>query len=321
MTCGVSHTTTKVAIVGAGCVGSSSAYALMMGGVASRIALIDTNREKAEGEALDLLHGLQFTHSVDIVAGDSFDLVRDAEVVVVTAGIAQKPGGQTRDALLDTNVGLYKDIIPEIVRYNSDCILLIVTNPLDVLTYVAAQLSGFPRCRVFGTGTVLDTARLRYLIGRHFNVSPKDVAAYVLGEHGDSEFVWASGAQIAGVPLHFFDGFSPSLVADLSTKTRNVVYEIIQKKGATHYAIALVIAKIVRSILLDQSRVFSISTLIEDDFYGVHDICLGLPTIVRKSGVCQRLPIILNEEERKLLLHSSKSITRGIVRAKRLLGI
>lgn len=320
MVCGVHHATAKVAIVGAGMVGSTAAYAMMMNGVASRIALIDIKKEKAEGEALDLLHGLQFTHSVDIVAGDSFELVKDAEVVVIAAGQAQQSSGQGRAELLDHNVAIFKQIIPEIVRYNKDCILLVVTNPLDVLTYVTSKLSGFPQCRVFGTGTVLDTARLRYLIGHQFNVSPKDVTAYILGEHGDSEFLWTSGAQIAGVPLHLFDGYSDAMLASISMKTKNAVYDIIAKKGATYYAIGLVITKIVRAILLDQSRVFSVSSLVQDDFYGVHDICLSLPTIVRKSGVCKRLPVILNEYEQKLLRASGESIKSGINRANKLIG-
>ncbi|MFA6527117.1 MAG: L-lactate dehydrogenase [Candidatus Babeliales bacterium] len=322
MGCGVvHHGTAKVAIVGTGFVGSTTAYAMMMNGVASRIALIDAKKEKAEGEALDLLHGLQFTHSVDIVAGDSFELVKEADVVVITAGFAQKSSGETRQDLLDKNVAVFQQIIPEIVRYNQDCILLVVTNPLDVLTYVTTKLSGFPRCRVFGTGTVLDTARLRYLIGRHFNVSPKDVTAYILGEHGDAEFLWASGAQIAGTPLNLFDGYSESLLTDISLQTKNAVYDIIQKKGATYYAIALGVVKIVRAILLDQSRVFSVSTLVEDEFYGVRDICLSLPTIVRKSGVCERLPVVLSQHEQMLLRASSESITRGINRANKLIGI
>lgn len=320
MGCQISHPTTKVAIVGAGFVGSTAAYAMMMHGVTSRLALIDVKKEKAQGEALDLLHGLQFTHSIDIISGDSFELVKDADVVVLTAGFAQQGHGQTREALLESNVAIFKEIVPEIVRHNKDCILLVVTNPLDVLTYVTTQLSGFPSCRVLGTGTVLDTARLRYLIGKEFKVSPKDVTAYILGEHGDSEFLWGSGAQVAGCPLSLFEGYSDKVMAEMSAKTKNAVYEIIEKKGATYYAIGLAVTKIVRAILLDQSRVFSVSTLIKDDFYGVHDICLSVPTIVRKSGVCQRLPIRLNEDEQRLLLASSESIKRGINRANKLIG-
>lgn len=318
--CGSHHAPTKVAIVGAGFVGSTAAFAMMMHGVASQIALIDMNKDKAQGEALDLLHGLQFTHSIDIQAGDSFELVKDAEVVVITAGFAQASGAQPRSELLDRNVEIFKQIVPEIVRYNKDCILLVVTNPLDVLTYATHKLSGFPSCRVFGTGTVLDTARLRYLIGRQFNVSPKDVTAYILGEHGDAEFLWASGAQIAGSPLQSFQGYSRDVLDQISKKTKNAVYEIIEKKGVTHYAIALVITKIVRAILLDQSRIFSVSALLQDDFYGVRDICLSLPTIIRKNGICERLPICLTQEEQKMLWVSAESIMNGIKRASKILG-
>jgi L-lactate dehydrogenase len=181
----------RVAIIGAGFVGSTTAYALMMTGAASEIALIDAKKERAEGEALDLMHCMQFTTSVRIEAGDDFSLVKNAAVVVIAAGVPQKPG-QSRSELLETNTLIFKDIVPKIMRYNSECIILVVTNPLDVLTYVTLKISGFPSCRVLGSGTVLDTARLRYLMGQHFKVSPKDITAYILGEHGESEFAWWS---------------------------------------------------------------------------------------------------------------------------------
>lgn len=301
----------KVAIIGAGFVGSTSAYALMLNGTASHIALIDLNKEKAEGEALDLLHCMQFTHSAEIIAGDSFELVKDAEVVVITAGVGQKIG-ESRVDLLEKNVRIFKEIIPQIVKYNQDCTLLVVTNPLDVLTHVTLKLSGFPSCRVIGTGTVLDTARLRYEIGRHFEISPKDVSAYMLGEHGDSEFVWWSKAEIAGIPLHKFYAYSPELMHKIYEKTKNAADEIIRKKGATYYAIAMVVNKIVRAILLDQSRVFSVSSLVQN-LYDIDDVCLSLPMVIRKGGTCQRLDLELNKEEQILLqasAHKIRELTR-----------
>lgn len=300
----------KVAIIGAGFVGSTTAYALMLQGISSEIALIDINKEKADGEALDLQHCLQFTHATHIVSGSSFDLVKDASVVVITAGKAQSPG-ETRTNLLEANVNLFKTIIPKIVQVNKDCIILVVTNPLDVLTYVAWKLSGFPSCRVLGAGTVLDTARLRFLIGQHFDISPKDITAHILGEHGDSEFIWKSHANIAGVPLSSFAGYSDGLMNQFHQQTKNAAYQIINKKGATYYAIALVVAKIVRAIMLDQSRVFTVSSRL-DNYQGISDVCLSVPTIVRRSGVCQQLELNLSQDEKKLFATSAEKVAQDI---------
>lgn len=303
----------KVAIIGAGFVGSTAAYALMLNGVASEIALIDINKERAEGEALDLMHCTQFTSSTHIVAGDDFSLVKDAAVVVIAAGAPQKLG-QTRSDLLATNVPVFKKIIPEIVRHNKNCILLVVTNPLDVLTYLTWRLSGFESCRVLGAGTVLDTARLRYLIGEHFKVSPKDITAYILGEHGESEFVWWSKANIAGVPISQLPGFDTRAMDIIYNQTKAAADQIIRKKGATYYAIGLVISKIVRAIILDQSRVFTLSTHIQN-VYGIDDLCLSVPVIVRKSGSCQHLPIELNDVEKEQLKLSAQKIKGEIEQA------
>lgn len=303
----------KVAIVGAGAVGSTTAYAIMMSGCASEIALIDVNKNKAEGEALDLMHCMQFATSVNIVAGDDFSLVQNASIVIITAGIPQKVG-QTRSDLLATNVSIFKTIIPQIIQYNSDCILLVVTNPLDVLTYVAWKISGLPSCQVLGTGTVLDTARLRFLMGQYFQVSPKDITAYILGEHGDTEFAWWSGANIAGVPLEKIHSYNIKEMETMFLKTRDAAYQIISKKGASFYAIALIVTKIVRAILLDQSRVFSVSVLI-DDLYGISDIYLSVPTIVRERGICLQLPIALDNQELESFLASAKKVKREIAQA------
>lgn len=309
---------TKVAIVGTGCVGSTAAYAMMLDGVVSEIALIDIKKDKAEGEALDLRHGMQFTKSAKIWAGDSFELVKDANIVVLCAGVAQKPGGETRLDLLSTNVKIFKEIIPKIVAHNKDCILLIVTNPLDVLTYVTWKLSGFPSCRVFGTGTVLDSSRLRYLMGRYFKISPKDITAYVLGEHGDTEFVWWSGANVAGIPITEFKNYSQAAMDKIYQNVKNAAYEVINKKGATYYAIALVIAKIVRAILTDQFRVMTVSTVIEN-YHGVSDVCLSIPTVVRKSGICETFDISLNDAEEELFARSAEKIKGAIEKANEFL--
>jgi L-lactate dehydrogenase len=300
----------KVAIVGVGNVGSTIAYSLMVDSIVSKISLIDLNKDKAEGEAFDLNHCMQFTRLTEVVGGDSFDLVRDAEIVIVSAGIAQSPG-QKRTDLLKTNSKIFKQVIPDIVKYNKNCILIVVTNPVDVLTYFAWKLSGFDSCRVFGTGTVLDTARLRYLIGKYFDVSPKDVVAHVLGEHGDSEFVWWSRANISGISLDKFEIYSDELKNKIYQETKDAAYSIIEKKGATFYAISIVIAKIVRVILLDQMRVFSLSSLISG-FNKIDDVCIGLPGVIRRGGICRIFDIDLNEQEFERLEKSVKNIKNNI---------
>jgi L-lactate dehydrogenase len=303
----------KVAIVGAGFVGSTTAYSLMLNGVASHIALIDINKDRAIGEMLDLTHCMQFAHSVHIEAGDSFELVRDAAVVVLCAGYAQKKG-EARTDLLEKNTCIFKNIIPQIVKHNKNCILLVVTNPLDVLTYITLKLSGFSPNKVLGSGTVLDSARLRYLMGQAFNVSPKDVTTYVLGEHGDSEFVWLSRATIAGVSIQSHSSYSLDLMNNLYKQTRSAAYEIINKKGATYYAIALVVTKIIRALLLDQRRVFTVSSLIDRD-----EICLSIPWIIGKNGRDTQLTLELDKSEQELFMRSCDKVRMDTKKALALL--
>lgn len=304
------HSEKKIAIIGAGFVGSTAAYTIMMDGAARQIALIDQDKSKAEGHALDLMHGIQFAHSTQIIAGDSFELVKDAKIVIISAGIAQKVG-QTREELLEKNALIFKQIVPQITKYNKDCILLVVTNPLDVMTYLTYKISEFPPCRVIGSGTVLDTARLRYLLGAEFKISPKDISAYILGEHGDSQFVWWSCANIAGIPLNKISPHSVDFFENIHQKVKNAVYEVISKKGATYYAIALVISKIVRAILLDQSRVFTVSTLLKN-YQGISDVCLSVPTVIRENGICQQLEIELDQNELKMFNDCARKIKAEI---------
>ncbi len=303
----------KVAIVGTGFVGSTAAYSLMLDGIVSELALIDRNAKVAHGHALDLMHGMQFTKSTKVIAGDSFELVADAKIVVITAGVPQK-SGQTREDLLKTNVETFNNIIPQIVKHNKDCILLVVTNPLDIMTYVAHKLSGFDSCKVFGTGTVLDTSRLRFLMGQEFKVSPKDINAYILGEHGDSQFVWWSHANIAGMPVTNFYNCDRNLLNGLHKKVRDVVYEVINKKGATYFAIATVITKIVRAILTDQSRVFTVSSVL-NNYNGLSDLCMSVPTIIRSGGICSVLNTDFDEYEKKQFDVAVEKISLGIKHA------
>lgn len=296
----------KVAIVGVGAVGSTIAYTLMQNGIVSELVLIDIDQQKVEAEVCDLQQGIQFTSLSSLHGGTDFSLVKDARIIIVAAGIAQKPG-QSRDDLLHENVAIFKSIIPRIVAVNKEALLLIVTNPVDIMTAVALRLSGLDSCSVFGTGTVLDSARLRYLLGQKLSVSPKDIVAHLLGEHGDSAFIAWSSAAVGGIPLHRLHHFSDQEKKEIQEEVKNAAYEIIRKKGATFYAIALVIAKVVRSILLNQSRLFTLSTLVHD----AEDnqlLCMSLPTIVTQAGICRILPISLSSKEDAAFLIAKNKI-------------
>lgn len=300
----------KVAIVGAGFVGSTAAYSLLIDGAASEIALIDVSRQKAEGEAMDLKHGLQFTSNVKVTYGTDYRLCNDAEIVILTAGAHQKPG-ESRLDLVKKNSAIFKSMIPQIARHNKDCILLVVSNPLDILTYLALKYSKFPKSRVFGSGTILDTARFRYLIGEHFEVSPNSVHAYILGEHGDSSFPVWSTANIAGVNLKYFRRYSKSAMDKVYSGVKNAAYEIIAKKGATYYAIGLGITKIVRSILSNQNEVLALSSYL-DNYHGISGVCLSVPAIVNRNGIKEQILMPLNSLEKRQLRKSASTIKNVI---------
>jgi len=289
----------RVAIVGAGAVGATLAYALMIRGQADEIVLIDVNRAKAEGEAMDLRHGLPFVRPVDVHVGDYADCA-GADIIVLTAGAASRPG-ETRLDLAGRNASIFRQVVPEIVRHNASGILLVVANPVDVLTYLTLKLAGRPTGKVIGSGTVLDSARFRYLLAEHCDVDPRNVHAHVIGEHGDSEVPVWSLANIAGTRLTDYcvvcqrdcDGIPKDVIFG---QVRDAGYEVIQRKGATFYAIGLAVASIVESILRDQHSVLPISSLMEGQ-YGLEDVCLSLPSIVGRDGVVQVLELPLSEEE------------------------
>ncbi len=289
----------KVAIVGCGFVGSSSAFALMQSGLFSEMVLIDVDRNRAEGEALDIAHGVSFGNPMKIYAGDYSD-VSDAAVIVVTAGAAQKPG-ETRLDLVNKNVSIFKSIIPQIRESGFAGILLIVSNPVDVLTYAAVQMSGLPEGQVIGSGTVLDTARLKYMLGEHLDVDPRDVHAYIVGEHGDSEVAAWSSATVAGVPLseycelhgHFDHEAAEARIAD---DVKNSAYKIIEKKHATYYGIAMSVRRICTAIMRDEDCVLPVSSLMVGE-YGLNDLCISVPTVVGRGGVVTRVPVSLDEQE------------------------
>ncbi len=300
----------KVSIIGAGFVGSTAAYAMLLQRVANEITLIDIDKEKAEGEAMDLKHGLGFVENTKITFGDDYALCKGSDVIVITAGANQKPG-QSRNELVATNAAIFKKIIPKIARFAPNAILLIVTNPVDVMTFLAIKYSGFPTSRVFGTGTSLDTARFRSLLGEQLNIDPKSVHAYILGEHGDSEFpVWSS-AMVGGINLSHFPSFTKQKAIFVFQHTRNAAYEIISKKGATYYAIGLTIADIVRSIVSNDKEVIAVSTLIHN-YYGVSNVCLSVPCVIGENGVGKQLFPKLDKIEQKALKQSAATIKSAI---------
>lgn len=298
---------TRIAIVGTGNVGATYAYALLLNRLSSEIVLIDANRARAEGEAMDLNHAIPFAHPTRIWAGDYSDCA-GAAVTVVAAGVAQRPG-ETRLDMILRNGEIWKQIIPRIVEHNPEGILLIATNPVDALTYAALKLSGLPTERVIGSGTVLDTARFRYLLSQHFQVDSQSVHAFIIGEHGDSEVPVWSLANIAGMKLDDFcraQGLELT-AADRQTiyeQTRDAAYQIIERKGATYYAVAAGLIRITAALLRDQNTVFSVSTLIED-YYGIQDVCLSLPAILNRWGIRSVLRLELSADEQEKLQKSA----------------
>ena len=304
----------KVAIVGCGFVGSSSAFALMQSGLFSEMVLIDVDKNRAEGEALDIAHGMTFAEPMKIYAGDYSD-VADAAMIVVTAGAAQKPG-ETRLDLVNKNVSIFKSIIPEIKKSGFDGILLIVSNPVDVLTYAAIKMSGLPEGHVIGSGTVLDTGRLQQMLGAHVEVDPRDVQAYVMGEHGDSEFVAWSSAQVAGVPLSTFCELHGHLEHEAAEKriaedVKNSAYTIIEKKHATYYGVAMAVKRICEVIIRDEKSILPISSMMHGDF-GVDNVVLSMPAVVGADGLEELVPIALSEKEAADLKKSADTL-RGIL--------
>lgn len=304
----------KCAVIGCGFVGASIAYSYAESGLFSEMVLLDVNHKKAEGEALDIGHGLPFLAPMKIYAGDYPDLA-DAGLIVIAAGANQKPG-ETRLQLLSKNLQIFDSIVQNIVRYNKEAILLVVTNPVDLLTYYTWKQSGYPAARVIGSGTVLDTARLKYMIGRRLSVDPRNVHSFIIGEHGDSEVPVFSSANVSGIDLYDFCRLSgmenyKETLQEMFEEVRDSAYRIIEGKGATYYAIAQAVMRITRSILRDENSVLPVSTLVENH-YGVHDICLGVPAIVGASGVKKVLDLPLDEHEREMVHRSAATIRRTL---------
>ncbi len=304
----------KAAIVGCGFVGSSIAFRLVQQGLFSELVLIDANRSKAEGEAMDLSHGLPYAASMDIYAGD-YDAAADCGLMIVTAGANQKPG-ETRLDLIGKNVAILRSIIPEIRRRHFEGVLLVVSNPVDVLTYAAWRMSGLPAGRVIGSGTVLDTARLKHLLGQHLQVDSRNVHAVIIGEHGDSELAVWSGANVSGIDLnHFCELRGHYNHADSMRRiyegVRDSAYQIIARKGATYYGIAMAVGRIAECIVLDQESVLPVSVVLEGQ-YGLDGLCLSIPSIVGKNGLEKILEIPLSLEE-EAALHTSAAQLKSVI--------
>jgi len=300
----------KVGIIGAGTVGTTFAYSMQIHGVAGEIVLVNRTRERAEAEVMDLNHGLFFTPPCEIRAGSYADC-SGAEIVVITAGAKQKPG-QTRMDLVRDNIEIYRQMVPQILEHAPETILMVVTNPVDVLTYAALKLSGLPRKRVMGSGTVLDSARFRYLLSKRFQIDPHNVHAYVLGEHGDSEVAVWSMTNVAGMQIDDYcalcgEQFDEADKKNIVDQVRDSAYHIIEGKGATNYAVGLALTKIVTSILRDESGVFTVSALLAGEF-GIEDVCLGAPAIVNSTGAARVLYADLAEPESAALRQSAELV-------------
>jgi L-lactate dehydrogenase len=309
--------TTKVAVVGAGSVGATLAYACLIRGVGRTIALYDVNADKTRAEVLDLNHGLQFVPQATVIGSDDIEVCRGADLVVITAGAKQKPG-QTRLELAEANVNLCRAIVPQLLEVAPEAILLLVTNPVDVITYAALKYSGLPPRRVFGSGTVLDSSRLRLLVAEHCGVAVQNVHAYIAGEHGDSEIPLWSSATIGSVPLLTWDipGRPPLDAAARDEIHRRVVGaagEIIRGKGATNYAVGLAASRIIEAVLRDQRQVLPVSSLLEGQA-GIGDVCLSLPSVVDRLGVEMVLPSPLSEDE-TVGLRKSADTVKGVIKS------
>lgn len=302
----------KITIVGAGNVGATTAYTLMISGLVSEIVIIDIDKDKVQGEAMDMNHGISFVSPVKMIAGNYSDIT-GSDMVIITAGAGQREGEKRTD-LLKRNAVIFRDIVENVLKYcHDDTILMVVTNPVDILTYVTYKISGFSKRNVIGSGTVLDTSRLKFLLGQHANVDVRNVHTYIIGEHGDSEVAAWSVTNIAGMSVNNYCEKSCSCddtklcMENFYNKTRNAAYEIIDKKGATYYAIALAVRRIVECIIGNEHSILTISSLFEGE-YGISDICLSAPTIVGNEGAEQILEIEFSDQEIEGLRNSADTL-------------
>ncbi|HZK34472.1 MAG TPA: L-lactate dehydrogenase [Bacillota bacterium] len=304
----------KVTIVGAGYVGATTAFALMAGGTVSEIAMIDLDKKRLAGEVMDLNHGITFVPTVDIYEG-TYEDCSDSNIVIITAGVGQRPG-ESRIDLLKRNIEVFKQIVPKVVEKNKDCIILVVTNPVDILTYATLKISGLPENQVIGSGTVLDSARLKYLLSENCNIAAQNVHAYIIGEHGDTELPAWSLTNIAGTPIEEFCKYckgncAPSHKEKIFEEAKNSAYKIIEGKGATYYAVALAVRRIVEAILRNDNSILPVSSIMKG-YYGVEDVCISLPSIVNENGIKRVLELPLSDKEIKLFRHSADTLKQSL---------
>ncbi len=304
----------KIAIIGCGFVGSTIGYTLACSGITREIVLIDLDKDKAEGDALDIAHGVPLIKPVEIYSGGIED-VKDASIIVITAGINRTPE-KTRLELVKDNVEIYKNLIPKLVKVNSDAIYLIVSNPVDILTYVTQKISGLPKEKVIGSGTVLDSSRFRYLLSKEVEVDPRNIHGYIIGEHGDSEIATWSKTTVSGMLI---DDYCKTIGFNLTNEIKSKIednvrksgFEVINKKGATYYAIALAVIRVIECIIRDEKSILTVSSIINGE-YGVENVALSLPSIVSKDGVAKTLELNLNDDEIRGFRESANIIKKII---------
>ncbi|KAK2186013.1 hypothetical protein NP493_216g01025 [Ridgeia piscesae] len=310
------HPSAKISIVGVGQVGMASAYSIMLQGVASVIALVDVNEDKLRGEMMDLQHGQSFRQSVTVIASTDYSVTQNSKVCVITAGARQREG-ETRIDLVHRNVEIFKHIIPNLVKYNPDAILVVVSNPVDILTYVTWKLSGFPKNRVFGSGTMLDSSRFRFLISQKLDIAPQSCHAYIIGEHGDTSVAVWSGVNVAGTHLLDVSPLAgteedPEHWEQIHRDVVNSAYEIIRLKGYTSWAIGVMVCTLCHTILKNERKVYTMSTVVKG-LHGIdEDVFLSLPCVVSENGINNILRQQLNADETKRLQESAKSIAEVI---------
>jgi L-lactate dehydrogenase len=298
---------TRIAIIGVGAVGSTTAYTLLLRERMDELVLIDANKAKAIGDALDMNHGLPFVGKANVWAG-SYEDCRDADIIIITAGVSQRPG-ESRIDLLKRNVGIFESITDEILKSGTNGIILVASNPVDIMSYFTWKKSAFPFERVIGSGTLLDSARFRYLIGQKLNIDSRSIHAHIIGEHGDSELPLWSLANISGADVLLTEEEREELFIN----TRDAAYKIIESKGATYYAIALALDRICTAIVKNEAAILNVSTLLTD-YFGVNDVYLGIPCVVDNTGIREKLTLQINDDE-KVLLHKSAEKLKALIKS------
>jgi L-lactate dehydrogenase len=303
----MSDRVSRVALIGTGFVGSSYAFALMNQGIVNELIMIDANHDKAKGDVIDLNHGKAFTTNPTLIKHGTYKDCNNVDLVVICAGANQKPG-ETRLDLVNKNLKIFKEIVDEVMASGFDGIFLVATNPVDILTYATWKFSGLPKERVIGSGTILDTARFRYLLGDYFNVAPKNIHAYIIGEHGDSELPVYSSAYIGTIPIMKFierqEKYKKEDLDDIFIRVRDAAYEIIKNKGATYYGIAMGLTRITRAIFSNENSILTVSAHL-DGHYGQHNVYIGVPAVINRNGIHEIMELDLNKEELQLFNHSA----------------